>query len=237
MVNLTVTNNDLGTVILKDAVHEDITLKFPGADTYVEGTIMARKQVDDTITAAADGGNTGDGTVTAVTPIAGGVVPLVGVYVLTVETAVTHGGIWKLEDPNGNLVAENLVMEAGAGLATTFAVAGMQFTITDGATDFAAADFFTLTVVVDGDVVIFAEDGIGGAQIPSHVMTYETVATGAEDQAQRAMVGGQVRREKLVIDAGGTVTDRIVDQLRDFGIIALSVSELNIQDNQQELMK
>lgn len=232
MVNLTVTNNDLGTVILKDAVHDDIILKFPGADTYVEGTIMARKQVADAIAAAADGGNTGDGTVTAVTPIAGDVVPLVGVYVLTVETAVAHGGIWKLEDPNGNLVAENLVMEAGAGLATTFAVAGMQFTITDGATDFAAADFFTLTVAVDGDVVIFAEDGIGGAQIPSIVMTYETVATGVEDQAQRAMVGGQVRREKLVIDAGGTVTDRIVDQLRDFGIVALSVKELNIQDNQ-----
>jgi hypothetical protein len=46
------------------------------------------------------------------------------------------------------------------------------------------------------------------------------------------MIGGQVRREKLVIDAGGTVTDSIVDKLRDFGIVALSVDELNIPDNQ-----
>lgn len=227
-----VVNNDLGTVIIKDAVHDDIVLKFPGADTYVEGTIMARKQVADAIVAAADGGNTGDGTVTAVSVVAGNDIPLVGIYVLTITTAIADGGIWKLEDPNGNLIADNLIMEAGAGLATTFVEGGMQFTITDGGTNFAAADFFTLTVAVDGDVVIFAVDGVGGAQIPSMVMTYETVATGAEDQAQRAMVSGEVRREKLVIDAGGTVTDRIVDQLRDFGIIALSVKELNIQDNQ-----
>lgn len=232
MANLTVTNNDLGNVILKDAAHDDITLKFPGADTYVEGTIMARKQVVDAIAAAADGGNTGDGTVTAVSVVAGDQIPLVGVYNLEVTTAVVNGGIFKLEDPNGNLVADNLVMEAGAGLATTIVNAGMQFTITDGATDFIVGDKFTLTVVVDGDVVIYAVDGVGGAQVPSMVMTYETVATGVEDQSQRAMVSGQVRREKLVIDAGGAVTDRIVDQLRDFGIVALSVKELNIQDNQ-----
>jgi hypothetical protein len=232
MDNLIVTNNDLGTVIFKDAVHDDIILKFPGADTYVEGTIMARKQIVDAIAAVADGGNTGDGTVTAGSVVAGDVIPLVGAYVLTVSTGVANGGIWKLEDPNGNLIADNLVMEVGAGLATTFVAGGMQFTITDGGTDFAAADFFTLTIVVDGDVVIYDVAGVGGAQIPEMILTYETAATGVEDQAQRALISGQVRREKLVIDAGGTVTDRIVDKLRDFGIVALSVKELNIQDNQ-----
>lgn len=231
MVNLTVTNNDLGDAILKDAVHDDIVLKFPGADTYVDGTILARKQVADAITASAVTG-TGNGTVTAASVVAGDVVPLVGAYVLTVDTAVTEGGILKLEDPNGNLVADNLVLEATGEASTTFVVAGMQFTVNEGSTDFDAADFFTLTVAVDGDVVIYAVDGVGGAQIPSMVLTYEVVATGAEDQAQRAMVSGQVRREALVIDAGGTVTDRIVDELRDFGIIALSVDELNILDNQ-----
>ena len=123
-------------------------------------------------------------------------------------------------------------MTPGAGGTTVIEVEGMQFTITDGATDFVAGDFFTLTVAADGDVVIFAVAGAGGAQIPSMILTYEVVATGAEDQAQRAMVSGRVRREKLVIDAGGTVTDSIVDALRDFGIIAETVDELNILDNQ-----
>lgn len=232
MGNLTVTNNDLGTVILNNAVHDDIILKFPGADTYVEGTILARKQVADVPVAAADGGNTGDGTVTSLSVIAGDEIPLPGIYVLTCTFAVTNGGVFKLEDPNGNLVADNITLRVGAGLVTTVVAAGMKFLITDGATDFAAADFFTITVAADGDAVIYAVDGIGGAQIPSMVLTYECIATGAEDQAQRALVSGEVRREKLVIDAGGTVTDRIVDQLRDFGIVARSVSELNIQDNQ-----
>lgn len=231
MPNLTITNNDLGTVILADALFNDETVQFPGADTYVEGTIMARKVVADAVTASAFTG-TGDGTVTLATVVAGQVVPIVGAYVLTCTEAIADGGVFKLEDPNGAQVAGGITIDVGAGGATVIEVAGMQFTITDGAANFVVGDFATLTVAADGDVVIFAVAGAGGAQIPSMVLTYELVATGTEDQAQRLMVSGRVRREKLVIDAGGTVTDSIVDALRDFGIVAESVDELNIQDNQ-----
>lgn len=232
MTNLTVTNNDLGGVVLKDACYDDIILKFPGADIYAEGTILARKQVVDAIAAVANVGNTGDGTFTAGSVIAGNIIPLVGAYNLECVAVILHGGVFKLEDPNGNIIGNNLTLNPGAGLATVFSVGGITFTITDGATDFIVGDKAALTVVVDGDVVIYAADGVGGAQIPSMVLTYETVATGVEDQAHRALISGQVRREKLIIDAGGTITDRIVDQLRDFGIVAMSVTELNIQDNQ-----
>jgi hypothetical protein len=156
----------------------------------------------------------------------------VGAYVLNCIVALTNGGTFELVDPNGAVVAGGLTLTVGAGAATVFEAAGLQFTITDGAADFVVDDTATLTVAADGDVVIYAVDGAGGAQVPSMVLTYEVAATGAEDQAQRAMIGGQVRREKLVIDAGGTVTDSIVDGLRDFGIVALSVDELNILDNQ-----
>lgn len=232
MANLTVTNNDLGTVIIADALFDDNIIQFPGADTYVEGTIMARKQVADAIVAAADGGNTGTGTVTLASVIAGDVIPLVGAYVFENTAVVAEGGVFKLVDPNGVTVEENITLRVGAGLVTVITAGGMTFTVTEGGTDFDLADFFTLTVAVDGDVVIFAEDGVGGAQIPSMVLTYEVVATGAADIASRLMVSGRVRREKLVIDAGGTVTDRIVDALRDFGIVAQPVDELNILDNQ-----
>lgn len=231
-MNMTVTNNDLGTVILKNAEFENEILQFPGADTYAEGTILARKAVSDTVTVTAGGGNTGDGTVTAA-PAAGSVIPLVGDYTLTCVAAVTNGGIFELTDPNGNLVAGgDIEMIAGAGNATTFVYGGLEFTITDGATDFVATDTFTLAVAADGDLVAYAVDGIGGAQIPTAVLTYDVTVTGASDVAIRAMVAGDVRREDLIIDAGGTVTDVIVDQLRDAGIVALSVTELNIQDNQ-----
>ncbi len=231
MSNITTTNTDLGTVILCDEKFDDVLLAFPGADTYVEGTILARKQVADAIVVAA-GTNTGDGTVTLASVIAGDTIPLVGAYNLEVVAAATNGGTFKLEDPNGAILANDLVMTAGAGAATVFYVAGMTFTITDGATDFIVGDTFSLTVAADGDVVIFAEDGIGGAQVPSMVLTYDITTTGAEDVGARALVSGRVRRERLVIDAGGTVTDRIVDQLRDYSIVAQSVTELNILDNQ-----
>jgi hypothetical protein len=231
MTNLVVTNNDLGGVILKDEVFDDVILAFPGADDYLEGTILARKAVADAVTASAFTG-TGDGTVTLATVVGGQVVPIVGAYVLNCIVALTSGGTFELVDPNGAVVAGGLTLTVGAGAATVFEAAGLQFTITDGAADFVVGDTATLTVAADGDVVIYAVDGAGGAQVPSMVLTYEVSATGAEDQAQRAMIGGQVRREKLVIDAGGTVTDSIVDKLRDFGIVALSVDELNIPDNQ-----
>ena len=226
-----ITNLDLGTVIIADALFNDITLAFPGADTYVEGTILARKAVADAVTASAFTG-TGDGTVTLATVVAGQDVPIVGAYVLNCIVALANGGTFELVDPNGAQVAGGLTLDVGAGGATVLEAGGLQFTITDGAADFVVGDTATLTVAADGDVVIFAEAGAGGAQIPSMVLTYDVTATGAEDQAQRAMVSGRVRREKLVIDAGGTVTDSIVDALRDFGIVAESVDELNIVDNQ-----
>lgn len=231
MDNITITNNDLSTVILCDAKFDDEILAFPGADTYVEGTILARKQVADAVVVAA-GANTGDGTVTLATVAAGSTIPLVGAYVLTCTTAVVNGGVFNLVDPNGAIVAAGLTMTVGAGAATVFEVAGLQFTVTDGATDFIVGDSFTLTVAADGDMVIFATDGAGGAQIPKAVLTYDITTTGAADVAARVMVSGRVRREKLVIDAGGTVTDAIVDQLRDYSIVAQSVNELNILDNQ-----
>ena len=231
MSNLVIENVDQGSVIIANAIHDDEIIAFPGADTYVEGTILARKEVADAVTASAFTG-TGDGTISASAVAAGQIVPIVGAYVLTCTAAVTNGGVFKLEDPNGAIVATGLTLTVGAGGTTDFETAGLAFTITEGAADFVAADFATMTVAADGDVVIFAVDGIGGAQDPIMVLTYEIVATGAEDVAARPMVSGRVVRERLVIDAGGTVTDAIVDQLRDYGIVAESVTELSILDNQ-----
>ncbi|MEE8573853.1 MAG: hypothetical protein V3T30_00430 [Thermodesulfobacteriota bacterium] len=109
MSNLTIENVDNGTVILTDEKFDDVILAFPGADTYVEGTILARKEVADAVTASAFTG-TGDGTISASAVAAGQVVPIVGAYVLTCTTAVVNGGVFKLEDPNGAIVATELTL-------------------------------------------------------------------------------------------------------------------------------
>lgn len=235
MPNAVTTQIDRGRVLLPDVppVFDDELIAFGGADTYVEGTILARKAVDDAITPAAGGGNTGDGTVTAASVVAGTVVPIAGTYVLTCIEAVTNGGVFKLEDPNGSIVAGYLAMTPGAGASTVFEAGGMTFTITDGATDFAVDDTFDLPVVANGKMVAFATAGAGGAQRPLGVLTYDVVATGAGDVAARVLLAGKVNATRLVIDADGdasNVTAAILDQLRAAGIRSESVKQLAEQD-------
>jgi hypothetical protein len=233
MANLTITNNDIGNVILQDAQFRDELLTFAGAATVLAGTILARRAVATAVTPAA-GSNTGDGTVTLATVVAG-LVPLVGAYLLTVTTAVANGGILQLKDPNGAIVASDLIMTVGAGAATVFEAAGLEFTVTDGATDFIVGDDFTLTVAADGKMVPFAVAGVGGAQIPKQIVTFDVVAAGAGDETIRAGVAGSYRKQRLIIDgsaAGVGITDEIIDQLRDYNLVPIDVQELNILDNQ-----
>jgi len=71
--------------------------------------------------------------------------------------------------------------------------------------------------------------------IPKAVVTYDVTAAGAGDVAVRVLTAGDVRTDKLVIDADGdasNVDSAVLDQLRDYGIVASTVTELNSQDNQ-----
>ena len=132
MANLTVTNNDLGSVILKDAEFRDELLVFAGAATAVEGTILAR-------------------------------------------------------------------------------------------------------VTASGKLTPFVIGGAGGAEIPKAILTYDVTAAGAGDESIRAGVSGSYRKERLIVDAdgdGSNITDAILDQLRDYGLVPIDVEELATLDNQ-----
>jgi phage tail sheath gpL-like len=94
------------------------------------------------VTASALTG-TGNGTLTAMT-VTG--TPLPGAWKLTVNAAVANGGVWTLTDPNGTVISTTLTQTVGAGTATVFNAGGLQFTITDGATDFGLGASFTMTV-------------------------------------------------------------------------------------------
>lgn len=233
MGNMTITNVDLGSVVLQDPKFRDELLVAAGAHTFLTGTILARREESLTVTASAVSGG-GNGTVTAATVVAGAV-PLIGAYVLTVVTAVANGGVWKLVDPNGAIVAEDLIQTAGAGAATVFNIGGLQFTITDGGTDFSAGATATLTIVADGKIVPFVSTGAGGAQRPIGILTYDVVTAGAGNTPIRMMVSGEVNSTRLIIDADGTganVTAAVLDQLRRAGIVGTDVKNLSVLDNQ-----
>ena len=71
--------------------------------------------------------------------------------------------------------------------------------------------------------------------IPKAVVTYDVEAAGAGDVPIRALVDGDVRFERLVIDADGdnsNVDKAVRDQLRDYGITVKNVEQLSVLDNQ-----
>ena len=231
MANLTIQNQDNAGIQIGNNVFDEGILQFPGADTYAAGTILARREVETAIADTPTG--TGDGTLVA-TVAAGDIIPLIGTYNLECTFTVADGGVWKLEDPNGNIVADNLTLRVGAGLVTTIIAGGIKLVFTEGGTDWAAGDVFALVVVADGDWVIYDKTGVGGAQLAKGILTIEQIATGTEDQSTRPLISGKVRAEKIFTDAAPStaITDLIKEQLREIGILAISVDELNIQDNQ-----
>lgn len=183
------------------------------AAVLAQFTLMAKKPVTIPTTMTADGGNTGNGTVTLVAAAAGGV-PIVGTWVLTNTFVVAEGGVFKLEDPNGNIVADNLTLRVGAGLLTTFTVAGMTFTVTEGGTDFAAADFFTLAVAANGKTVPFDSEAVDGSEIPDGIfMGAEILAATlvAGDVLDNPVIysGLKFDEDKLIFDNGTDTLDTV----------------------------
>lgn len=85
-------------------------------------------------------------------------------------------------------------------------------------------------------LVLFVKGGVTNENgIPKAILTYPLSVAGAGDESIRAGVAGVYRLDKLVIDADGdasNVDNAVIDELRDYGLTPLDVSELNIVDNQ-----
>lgn len=84
-------------------------------------------------------------------------------------------------------------------------------------------------------LVLFVKGGVTNENgIPKAILTYEIVAAAGADFAVDAMVGGNARKENLVIDADGdasNIDEKVLDQLRDFAIISIESANLSVLDN------
>ena len=99
MPNLTITNVDLGNVILKDGEFRDDLLTFAGAATVLEGTILARDS----------------GTLKLVPFVKGGVTNENGVpkAVVTYDVVAAGAGDESIRDMvSGSVRAERLIIDA-----------------------------------------------------------------------------------------------------------------------------
>lgn len=177
-------------------------------------TVMGKIPVTVPTTGTADAGNTGDGTVTAVALAGGLTVPKAGAWLITCITAVTNGGIFSLTDPDGNVVRNDLTMTAGAGAATVFILpeVGLTFTITDGDADFAADDFFTVTIAANGKLTPWLPGAVKpvGIYLGDSITAAALVAGNITDVA--ILAGGccTVDSQLIVFDDGVSTVDTVL---------------------------
>lgn len=87
-------------------------------------------------------------------------------------------------------------------------------------------------ITASGKWIQYTSGASDGSQIPKGVLITEEVATGVGDIATRILIKGTVRADKLIADGVGDPTQAELDQLRDYGIIALDTTDISLQDNQ-----
>lgn len=119
-----------------------------GEGVLARGSVLAKTSPNVPTTGTADGGNTGDGTMTLVAVQAK---TKNGIYTMTCITAVANGGVFNVFDPDGLQLND-----ATEGIA--FTSDQITFLLTDGAADWVVGDFFTVTVVV-GALILTLVDG------------------------------------------------------------------------------
>lgn len=126
-----------------------------------------------------------------------------------------------------NLDEGSVILEGGEFRDELFTLAGAD-TIAEGT--ILARDSVSLKLV------LFVKGGATNENgIPKVILMDEVVVTGAGDTPIRAGVSGSYRKERLIIDADGddsNIDNKVMDQLRDFSLIPIDVTERSVLDNQ-----
>jgi hypothetical protein len=147
-----------------------------GAGVLTRGTVLGKIASGAATAVAKSGGNTGNGTISAVTiqnP------DKVGVY----SVRFTAATVFTVEDPDGFVLAVNGA--TGAAFADD-----LGFTITAGGTPFVAGDGFDITVAAGSGKVTAAQTASkDGSQTPYAILAEDVDATSADADAMVYMAG------------------------------------------------
>lgn len=219
------TTSDSVTIDALYAGHQPVNkqssaVTIAASQTLSRGAAIGKVLYGDVTAVAGDGegSNTGDGTCTALATVVSAVKPIVGDYVLTCTEAVTHGGVFKLVDPNGGIVATGLAMTASTGAATVFEAAGLTFTLTDGDTDFAADDYFTISVAAgSGQGKLLDKTAVDGSSEIYGILTDDVTTGAGETQAAPVDLTGSFNTAVVTFESGTAYTDVEADA-REKGI-------------------
>ena len=177
------------------------------------GHVLGKTLVGATATATAAAGNTGNGTMGAITVTAAA---RNGTYQLVITEPGADVGEFDVQDPRGALIGQGTV-------ASAFSAGGLAFTLADGATDFAAGDRFDILVV--GGTEKFKEynpANTDGSQVPVAISWDRYDATAADVVGAVVARDCEVNIEELVWFSGATSgqkTAALKYMADNFGII------------------
>lgn len=151
-----------------------------------------------TATGAAVSGNTGNGTIGAVSA---GATAKAGVYTATCIEPAANGGTFTVEDPDGVNVGTAVVGTAFAG--------PVVFTIADGATDFVAGDRFTITVAAgSGKYKEYNPANTDGSQTAVAILYAAVDATAADTEGVVIARHAEVNAAELVWFSGADANQK-----------------------------
>lgn len=185
------------------------TVDVAAEQTWLPGTLVAQSLVGALAAeATAAAGNTGNGAMGAVTVDANA--PL-GVYRVVITDAEANAGNFTVERPDGSLDGVGTVGVAYDG--------SINFTLADGATDFAVNDAFEIEVTIgDADERWVAwEIGLTAGGV-----SFDHAVTGEAETAKAVIIDGdaEVNGNLLAYPEGATLSEKVEarEQLRRLGI-------------------
>lgn len=172
MVNPITEKNVMGDIVLYEHpshYSRDTAVIVSGAGVLKPGSVLGKRTKTDA-DATADGGNTGDGAISAVTL---GALAETGTYKIVCIEAAADAGTFAVFTPTGFRLAD-----AEVGVAYTGD--HLNFTISDGAADFVVGDTFTVDVTGDGKYDFAKASDVTGLADATVVLLEEVDATAAD---------------------------------------------------------
>ncbi|MDN6872940.1 head decoration protein [Pseudomonas citronellolis] len=167
----------------------EVVVITAGSGRLAAGTLIAQLTAANALTPTAKAGNTGNGTVGAVTVTSAAAS---GTYSLTITEAAANGGTFELTDPSGQFVGEGQVGQSFTG-------GGITFTLSDGATDFVVGDGFTLAVKASlGEWTAYDDDGTDDGRRTADGILYAPVDATLVDVKATAVVRDAEVIERLL---------------------------------------
>lgn len=195
-----------------DNYHSREAVTVLSGGSVVMGEVVGKVTKSTPTTGTADGGNTGDGTCTDVTA---GAEAEIGTYTLECVAASTDGGTFKVVAPDGDALPD-------AEVGTAYTNEQINFTLNDGATDFAVGDIFTIEVAEgSGKIVPIDFTAVDGSQNAAGIMIDAVDASLADADGVAIVRDAQIVADYLTWPDGATDTQKAaaLAQLKEMGIV------------------